>query len=61
MMRGDSVDDRIRLAMALYKVCAHDGVRALHFMSQGFADIMKEAGSFGGFTIQAEFRGHQAH
>ena len=60
-MRGDAVDDRVALAVTLDQVRADHGVRAFHFMADGLADVMQQAGSFGDGHIQPKLGRHQAH
>jgi len=60
-MRSDGINNNLGFATTLDELRADNGVRSLDFVVDGFADVVEQAGSFGGGDFQTEFRGHQRH
>ena len=58
MVGGNGVDNILMLVVFLGQISTNDGVRAFHLVVHGLADVVQKAGPFGGFNVQAQFRGH---
>ena len=60
-MRRHAVHDRFIFPVTLDQLCPDDRVRTFHFVTDGLADVVQQAGAFGELNVHAQFGGHQAH